>query len=105
MIPCPKCKSTKSWVVDKRNKPNGEVHRRRQCDDCGRRFTTYECTCRPSQRRYAARNREAETARVRRWREENPEKVQRIRLREAARKEAKATGRPVKELYERFGCA
>jgi transcriptional regulator NrdR family protein len=41
MIPCPVCKTTSSWVVDKRN-GEGFVRRRRQCDDCGERFTTRE---------------------------------------------------------------
>lgn len=42
MIACPSCKSAKSWVVDKRNTARGEIRRRRQCDDCGVRYTTFE---------------------------------------------------------------
>lgn len=42
MIACPSCKSGKSWVVDKRNTVGGEIRRRRQCDDCGERYTTKE---------------------------------------------------------------
>lgn len=42
MIACPTCKCSSSWVVDKRNKPDGRVLRRRQCDDCGGRYTTSE---------------------------------------------------------------
>lgn len=41
MIACPHCKARSSWVVDKRN-GDGYVRRRRQCDDCGERFTTRE---------------------------------------------------------------
>lgn len=46
MIACPSCKSTKSWVVDKRNTVGGEIRRRRQCDDCGERYTTKEIVVR-----------------------------------------------------------
>ena len=41
MIACPHCKARSSWIVDKRN-GDGYVRRRRQCDDCGERFTTRE---------------------------------------------------------------
>lgn len=47
MVPCPKCKSPKSWVIDKRN-ADVHVRRRRQCDDCGHRFTTYETIGKPA---------------------------------------------------------
>lgn len=41
---CPNCGSlNKSRVIDKRNNgPEDSVRRRRQCLDCGTRFTTYE---------------------------------------------------------------
>lgn len=39
---CPYCASTRSKVVDKRNKDEGIVRRRRECLDCYKRFTTYE---------------------------------------------------------------
>lgn len=41
MIACPHCQARSSWVVDSRN-GEGYVRRRRQCDDCGERFTTRE---------------------------------------------------------------
>lgn len=41
MIACPFCAARSSWVCDKRN-GDGYVRRRRQCDDCGERFTTRE---------------------------------------------------------------
>ncbi|MFH0357699.1 transcriptional regulator NrdR [Streptococcus sp. P25B114] len=40
---CPKCQSLKSNVVDSRQAEDGNtIRRRRSCDQCGQRFTTYE---------------------------------------------------------------
>jgi len=40
---CPFCKVDKDKVVDSRSSGEGAVvRRRRECRDCGRRFTTYE---------------------------------------------------------------
>lgn len=40
---CPECDSTENRVVDTRTSRGGRaVRRRRECSDCGRRFTTYE---------------------------------------------------------------
>jgi len=40
---CPKCKNTDTSVVDSRDAEEGkEIRRRRECDKCGHRFTTYE---------------------------------------------------------------
>jgi transcriptional repressor NrdR len=42
---CPYCKSENTGVIDSRLSDDGEsVRRRRQCEDCGKRFTTYERT-------------------------------------------------------------
>ena len=38
---CPKCGSTRSSVVDSRGEPNA-IRRRRECQECEFRFTTYE---------------------------------------------------------------
>lgn len=38
---CPKCGHEESYVVDVR-KCNGGLRRRRECDQCGTRYTTYE---------------------------------------------------------------
>jgi transcriptional repressor NrdR len=38
---CPFCASTDSRVIDTRSAEGG-IRRRRECEDCGRRFTTYE---------------------------------------------------------------
>ena len=38
---CPFCTSTDSRVIDTRSAEGG-IRRRRECQDCGRRFTTYE---------------------------------------------------------------
>jgi transcriptional repressor NrdR len=40
---CPFCKSKNTAVIDSRETENGEaVRRRRICEDCDKRFTTYE---------------------------------------------------------------
>ena len=40
---CPFCKGTNTAVIDSREAENGDsVRRRRVCEDCERRFTTYE---------------------------------------------------------------
>ena len=40
---CPYCSSSSHRVVDKRESPGGNsIRRRRECIDCGRRFTTFE---------------------------------------------------------------
>jgi transcriptional repressor NrdR len=40
---CPWCRSQQSRVIDSRTAEDGDaIRRRRQCSDCGRRFTTYE---------------------------------------------------------------
>lgn len=40
---CPACGHSNSKVVDSRPGPDGlEIRRRRECDGCGHRFTTYE---------------------------------------------------------------
>lgn len=41
---CPKCeKETKTKVIDKRNNgPYDSIYRRRECLECGTRFTTFE---------------------------------------------------------------
>ena len=40
---CPGCSSTASRVVDSRPGPDGgSIRRRRECEDCAGRFTTYE---------------------------------------------------------------
>ena len=64
-------------VVDSRVVPDG-MRRRRQCEGCGKRFTTWETTYAPHQKRWAAAN---GAAAVRKWREANPDKDAAIRLR------------------------
>lgn len=40
---CPYCPETETKVVDSRESKDGElIRRRRMCDRCGKRFTTYE---------------------------------------------------------------
>jgi len=40
---CPFCQNANSSVIDSRDSKEGEtIRRRRECDGCGKRFTTYE---------------------------------------------------------------
>lgn len=39
---CPYCGKENSRVTDSRPTDNGAIRRRRQCDECAKRFTTYE---------------------------------------------------------------
>lgn len=39
---CPYCKNTTSRVIDTSHDSRGGVRRRRECDRCGQRFSTYE---------------------------------------------------------------
>ena len=39
---CPYCKHEQSRVVDTSHDARGGVRRRRQCENCGQRFSTYE---------------------------------------------------------------
>ena len=39
---CIYCGCTESWVVDSRPSEDGAIRRRRECENCQRRFTTYE---------------------------------------------------------------
>lgn len=46
---CPKCKDTSSKVVESRDVASGEsIRRRRECEACEHRFTTYERVERPN---------------------------------------------------------
>jgi transcriptional repressor NrdR len=40
---CPRCEATSTRVIDSRDLENGStIRRRRECEACGHRFTTYE---------------------------------------------------------------
>lgn len=39
---CPYCKNNELRVVDKRDCTEASIRRRRECEGCGKRFTTYE---------------------------------------------------------------
>lgn len=46
---CAKCHNTESKVIESRDVANGEsIRRRRECEGCGTRFTTYERVERPN---------------------------------------------------------
>lgn len=46
---CIKCGGS-TWVKDARPQPNGDMRRRRECTDCGFRYSTLEILCGPHQR-------------------------------------------------------
>lgn len=92
-------------VLDSRLDEYNCVRRRRVCTACGKRFSTWETTRKPHQLRAQQDDPAKNTARVKAWREANPEKMRRIRLREEARRESKRSGIPVAELYARWDCA
>ena len=39
---CPYCNKESTKVVDSRPAENNSIRRRRQCENCGKRYTTYE---------------------------------------------------------------
>ena len=39
---CPFCEDTKSRVVDTTHDSRGGIRRRRECENCSKRFSTYE---------------------------------------------------------------
>ena len=39
---CPYCGKENTGVIDSRPTDDSSIRRRRQCDECGKRFTTYE---------------------------------------------------------------
>ena len=39
---CPYCRSENLRTIETRDSPANTVRRRRECEDCGRRFTSYE---------------------------------------------------------------
>jgi hypothetical protein len=41
-LACPACASTGTEVLDSRGTPEGWIRRRRRCNNCGHRMTTYE---------------------------------------------------------------
>jgi transcriptional regulator NrdR family protein len=41
-LACPSCGGTDTGVMDSRGTPEGWIRRRRRCNGCGERMTTYE---------------------------------------------------------------
>jgi transcriptional repressor NrdR len=41
-VKCPYCGKDNTKVIDSRPTDDSSIRRRRQCDECGKRFTTYE---------------------------------------------------------------
>lgn len=65
MLLCPKCQSRHLSVIDSRKQEDTEyLFRRRQCEDCGHRFSTAEI---PKEQYDAYREMEQEQNKVYRW--------------------------------------
>lgn len=95
-----------TYVVDTRPGEMNTVRRRRQCEICERRVTTWESRYNPRQ---ILKERAAKAQLAKRWYHElSPEakaaRNKRYRLRAAARAEAKEKRRPVAEVYKEYGC-
>jgi hypothetical protein len=71
-----------TFVTDSRAGELNSIRRRRECETCAKRFTTWETAYAPHQKRWAAKN---GAAAIKKWREANPEKAAAIRLREKMR--------------------
>jgi len=50
---CPKCKSSDHRVTDSRSSGDNSHRRRRLCDNCGNKFTTYEVLGEFVEKRYS----------------------------------------------------
>lgn len=107
---CQRCGGDTS-VYDSRLTSGNEMRRRRQCDACGHRVTTWESTTRPPasgivveppgakyKRDHERKRRAAMSV------EERRAKTSRAELRKAAKAEAAQTGEPVAAIYARWGC-
>lgn len=93
-------------VTDSRAGAFDTIRRRRVCVACGGRFTTFESRIAPW---VVEKHRASKAAKQkRRWHERSEAERRAIKKREhtraAARTEAKATGRPVAEIYQEWGC-
>jgi Zn ribbon nucleic-acid-binding protein len=101
---CPRCKADTA-VLDSRKTDGSTMRRRRECVDCGHRFTTWEATTRPPDldRRRAYDREHERKRRAAMTPEERAALYKRWDLRKAARLEAQKTGTPAKVLYERWG--
>lgn len=42
MMKCPNCSSINCTNIETRNAPINRIRRRKECNECGSRFTTYE---------------------------------------------------------------
>lgn len=92
-------------VLDSRKGELDTIRRRRECETCGGRFTTYESTVSPL---VVLRHRKSKAAKQRRLYNALPPDERRAlkkrgHTRAAARREAQASGRPVNEVYAEWG--
>lgn len=96
-----------TFVTNSRDAAYDTIRRRRECEVCGGRFTTYESRIAPW---VVEKHRAGKAARQkRRWHQKTEAERRVIKKREhtraAARAEAATSGRPVTEIYEEWGCA
>lgn len=51
-VPCPNCMASQSIIFSTRPQNDNSNHRRRQCTNCGHRYTTYETLVHPKEKNY-----------------------------------------------------
>lgn len=88
-------------VKDSRLTPENFMRRRRECTSCGKRFTTWESTGRPSNTAARRAYKQAyDRARYASLTQEDKELLARKRQ---ARLESKITGKPLREVHAQWG--
>jgi transcriptional regulator NrdR family protein len=101
---CPVC-GKDTAVKDSRPSDLNTIRRRRVCES-GHKTTTWESVVDPAS---ALRQRKAKAERQKRYIAQNPEAsreaMRRYRLRQSARNEAAASGRPIETIYQAWGVA
>lgn len=97
---CPECGSKHSDVLDSRTYPN-RTRRRRQCRDCGARWTTHEIVADVLD----TINQLSSLVHQKNLVQSSTEARRRKSLRMQARQQAAETGEDLEKLYEKWGCA
>lgn len=97
---CPECGSSQSDVLDSRTYPN-RTRRRRQCRDCGARWTTHEISADVLDTIHQLSSIVHQRGLV----QVSVEQRRRKSLRQQARQQAAETGECLEKLYEKWGCA
>lgn len=94
-----------TFVTDSRAGELNTIRRRRQCESCNKRFTTYETSISPLafQRWKDTQSRVKRKMYDRMTPDQKSALYKRQNLRRRAREEAVASGRPVETVYKEWG--